>query len=125
LATTFYGSVKTAGTVWAMGDLGMGAMAWVNLTAIFFLTKTALKVLKDYEMQKKAGIDPVFKPLKLGIKGADFWEEEYVGTDHTIQKEEYIDTDHTIQKEDKNCITIGIVKCHGNDNQIIGADVFL
>jgi AGCS family alanine or glycine:cation symporter len=101
LATTFYGSVKTAGTVWAMGDLGMGAMAWVNLTAIFFLTKTALKVLKDYEMQKKAGIDPVFKPLKLGIKGADFWEEEYVGTDHTIQKEEYIDTDHTIQKEDK------------------------
>jgi AGCS family alanine or glycine:cation symporter len=87
MIAVYYGSVKSAGTIWAMGDLGMGAMAWVNLTAIFFLTKTALKVLKDYEMQKKAGIDPVFKPSKLGIKGADFWEEEYEEIDHIIQKE--------------------------------------
>jgi AGCS family alanine or glycine:cation symporter len=77
LVTTFYGSVKTASTAWAMGDLGTGAMAWVNLTVILFLTKTALKVLKDYEMQKKAGKNPVFDPVKLGIKGADFWEKEY------------------------------------------------
>ncbi|MCY9003211.1 alanine/glycine:cation symporter family protein [Peribacillus frigoritolerans] len=77
LATVLYGSVKTAATVWAMGDLGTGALAWLNLTVVFFLTKTALKVLKDYEMQKKKGEDPVFDPVKLGIKGADFWEKEY------------------------------------------------
>ncbi|WP_066049562.1 alanine/glycine:cation symporter family protein [Robertmurraya korlensis] len=86
MATVFYGSVKTAGTIWAMGDLGMGAMAWVNLTAIFFLTKTAVKVLKDYETQKKAGLDPVFNPTKLGIKGADFWENEYEETNPPIQQ---------------------------------------
>lgn len=77
LFAAFYGSVKTAAVVWAMGDLGMGAMAWVNLTVIFLLTGTALKVLKDYETQKKAGVNPVFNPGKLGLKGADFWDLEY------------------------------------------------
>lgn len=87
LITAFYGSIKTAEAAWAMGDLGMGAMAWVNLTAILFLTKTALKVLKDYEMQKKVGLDPVFNPTKLGIKGADFWEKEYKPVDNRVAKE--------------------------------------
>jgi AGCS family alanine or glycine:cation symporter len=76
LSTVMDGSVKTAATTWAMGE-GTGSMAWVNLTVIFLLTKTALKVLKDYEMQKKEGENPVFEPVKLGIKGADFWEKEY------------------------------------------------
>lgn len=77
MAAAFYGSVTTASTVWAIGDLGMGTMAWVNLTVILLLTKPALRVLKDYVRQKKAGKDPVFKPEKLGIEGADFWEEHY------------------------------------------------
>ncbi|KAA9031156.1 alanine/glycine:cation symporter family protein [Niallia endozanthoxylica] len=77
LGTAFYGAVKTADTAWAMGDLGMGTMAWVNSIAIFSLTKTALIVLKDYERQRKQGIDPVFNPTALGIKGADFWENDY------------------------------------------------
>jgi AGCS family alanine or glycine:cation symporter len=77
MATVLYGSVKSAETVWAMGDLGTGAMAWVNLTVVLLLSRTALKVFKDYESQKKEGKDPVFEPAKLGIKGADFWEEEY------------------------------------------------
>ncbi|MBT2756303.1 alanine:cation symporter family protein [Mesobacillus foraminis] len=77
LTTVIYGSVKTADTIWAIGDLGTGAMAWVNLTVVFLLTKTALKVLKDYEIQKKQGKNPIFEPTKLGIKGADFWEKDY------------------------------------------------
>ncbi|MGF6952817.1 AGCS family alanine or glycine:cation symporter [Neobacillus sp. B4I6] len=87
LATVIYGSVKTADTMWAIGDLGTGAMAWVNLTVIFLLTKPALKVLKDYETQKKAGKNPVFDPVKLGIKGADFWENEYQEIKQDIPKE--------------------------------------
>lgn len=51
----FYGSVQTDEIVWALGDLGMGSMAWLNLIAILFMTKTALKVLRDYEEQKKEG----------------------------------------------------------------------
>ncbi|MCY7761245.1 alanine:cation symporter family protein [Bacillus spizizenii] len=49
LVMIFYGSVQTDEIVWALGDLGMGSMAWLNLIAILFMTKTALKVLRDYE----------------------------------------------------------------------------
>ncbi|WP_409304714.1 alanine/glycine:cation symporter family protein [Peribacillus sp. SCS-155] len=77
IVASFYGSVKSATFVWAMGDLGMGAMAWVNLTVILLLTKPAIRVFKDYVRQKKAGKDPVFNPARVGIQGADFWEEKH------------------------------------------------
>ncbi|MGG1247691.1 alanine/glycine:cation symporter family protein [Bacillus spizizenii] len=77
LAMVFYGSVQTGEIVWALGDLGMGSMAWLNLIVILFMSKTALKVLRDYEEQKREGRDPVFDPKKLGIKNAHFWEREY------------------------------------------------
>ncbi|WP_221563208.1 sodium:alanine symporter family protein [Alkalihalobacillus sp. TS-13] len=77
LVFVFYSSTNSATIAWAMGDLGFGIMTWLNIAAILLLTKPALKVLKDYEMQKKEGKDPVFNPTKLGIKGADFWEDDY------------------------------------------------
>ncbi|WP_078408392.1 alanine/glycine:cation symporter family protein [Priestia abyssalis] len=77
LAVTFYGSVKTAALAWALGDIGLGIMVWLNLIAILILAKPALLALKDYEAQKKQGLDPVFDPEKLGIKNADYWVNEY------------------------------------------------
>lgn len=77
LATTYYGAVKTADLAWALGDLGLGIMVWLNLIAILILAKPALRVLKDYEEQKKAGLDPVFDSTKLGIKNAEYWEGGY------------------------------------------------
>ncbi|MGF2716976.1 alanine:cation symporter family protein, partial [Bacillus cereus] len=47
----------------------------LNLIAILLLSKTALKVLKDYETQKRAGKDPVFDPKNDGIEGLTIWEE--------------------------------------------------
>ena len=76
LAATFYGSVKTANLAWALGDIGLGIMVWLNIIAIVILAKPALVALKDYERQKKEGKDPVFNPGKLGIKNADYWEQE-------------------------------------------------
>lgn len=76
LVMVYIGSVESASLLWALGDLGIGSMAWLNLVAILLLTKPALKVLKDYEIQKKAGKDPIFNPRKVGISGADFWEEK-------------------------------------------------
>ena len=76
LAATFYGAVKTANLAWALGDIGLGIMVWLNMIAIAILAKPALIALKDYEEQKKQGLDPVFDPVKLGIKNADFWEKE-------------------------------------------------
>jgi alanine or glycine:cation symporter, AGCS family len=76
LGTVFYGSVKTASLAWALGDIGLGVMVWLNLIAIVILSKPALRALKDYEAQRKQGLDPVFDPTKLGIKNADYWESD-------------------------------------------------
>ncbi|GAC57453.1 putative sodium/alanine symporter [Gordonia hirsuta DSM 44140 = NBRC 16056] len=73
-----YGAVSTAADAWALGDIGVGTMAWLNLVAIILLQAPALKALRDYERQRKAGLDPVFDPVRLGIAGATFWES-YTG----------------------------------------------
>ncbi|MDF7821582.1 alanine/glycine:cation symporter family protein [Runella sp. MFBS21] len=76
MAATFYGSIKTAALAWTLGDIGVGMMAWLNIIAIFLLRKPALKAFKDYEQQRKAGIDPVFNAKKLGIKNTDQWDND-------------------------------------------------
>ncbi|GAB3200820.1 AGCS family alanine or glycine:cation symporter [Pontibacter aydingkolensis] len=75
LAATFYGSVKTAESAWMLGDIGVGIMAWLNVIAIILLRKPALRALKDYQSQRKAGLDPVFSAKKLGIKNAAQWDK--------------------------------------------------
>ncbi len=75
LVATFYGSVKTAESAWTLGDIGVGIMAWLNVIAIFLLRKPALLALKDYDAQRKAGLDPVFSATKLGITNADEWDK--------------------------------------------------
>lgn len=76
IATTFYGAVRTSDLAWVLGDIGLGLMVWVNIIALLFLVKPSIIALKDYEEQKKQGIDPQFDPVKLGIKNADFWEQK-------------------------------------------------
>jgi len=75
LFAVFYGSIRTAELAWAVGDIGVGIMAWLNIVAIFLLRKPAMLALKDYAAQKKLGIDPVFSARKLGIKNADEWDK--------------------------------------------------
>ena len=70
------GAMTTPGNAWALGDIGVGATAWLNIIAIVVLQIPAHKALWDYHRQKKAGLDPVFDPEKLGIKNADFWVQE-------------------------------------------------
>ncbi|SNS71625.1 alanine or glycine:cation symporter, AGCS family [Bacillus sp. OK838] len=84
LAASFYGTIRTAELAWALGDAGLGIMVWLNVIAILILAKPALITLKDYERQKKKGLDPVFDPKPLGIKNADFWENEYVGDKENV-----------------------------------------
>lgn len=77
LIATYFGTIKTARQAWDLGDIGVGLMAWVNLIAIVLLSKTAMIVWKDYVKQRKAGVeDPNFEPKSLGIKNADFWDNE-------------------------------------------------
>ncbi len=74
-----YGALNTAKVAWAMGDIGVGMMAWLNIIAILILSNTVMKCFNDYERQLKAGIpttEITFDPISLGIKGATFWEEK-------------------------------------------------
>jgi AGCS family alanine or glycine:cation symporter len=78
-ASVFYGTIRSADVAWAMGDIGVGLMAWLNIIGIlilFFMGSPALKALRDYERQKKEGVTTyTFDPEALGIKNADFWKK--------------------------------------------------
>lgn len=73
LLATFYGAIRTAELAWTFGDIGVGIMAWLNIIAIFLLRKPALAALKDYQVQKDAGLDPTFNSKSLGIKNTEEW----------------------------------------------------
>ena len=77
LCIVFFGSIQTANIMWGLGDIGFGAMCYLNLIIIVLLSRPAMKVLKDYERQKKSGIDPVFDPRNCGIENADFWIDRH------------------------------------------------
>ena len=64
----FLGAQADFSLVWNLADITMGLMAIVNIIAIFLLGKVAIKVLKNYEKQKKEGKNPVFYEDEVGLK---------------------------------------------------------
>lgn len=80
MIAVFYGTVAQPSSAWALGDIGVGLMAWLNIIGIiiiFFMAKPAIKALKDYERQQKEGVEKYsFDPKSLDIKNADFWENK-------------------------------------------------
>src|SRR5690606_14210488 len=73
LIVCFSGSVQSVGMMWALGDIGFGSMCYLNLIAILLLSKTALKVLKDYDTQMKLAVKPTVGLRTAGVHNADFW----------------------------------------------------
>ncbi len=73
VAAVFISSLQTSGFVWTLGDIGVGVMAWINVVAILLLSPKALRSLKDYERQKKQGVEPKFDPKALDIEGVEYW----------------------------------------------------
>lgn len=56
----FAGSLAAVELVWGLADVFMGIMATINLVAIIPLGGLAIELLRDYNRQKDAGMDPVF-----------------------------------------------------------------
>ena len=76
LAGILLGGVVTSDVAWSMGDTGAGLMAWSNLLAIVLLSPKAFKILKDYEKQRKQGLDPMVDPSTVGIEDPNgVWTE--------------------------------------------------
>ncbi|EPM1428176.1 TPA: alanine/glycine:cation symporter family protein [Proteus mirabilis] len=60
LAMVMFGALAEMPLVWKMADLSMGLMAVTNLIAIILLSGVALKLIKDYNQQRQAGVLPTF-----------------------------------------------------------------
>ena len=66
-AIIFIGAIIPMDAAWAMADITMGGMTLINLPVCVMLGKRAIDCLKDYETQKKAGKNPVFKASSIGL----------------------------------------------------------
>ncbi|MFS2125394.1 alanine/glycine:cation symporter family protein [Pseudomonas sp. Pseusp97] len=66
LGLILWGSMQNLGTVFAFADITMTCLAFVNLVALAMLIKTGLRVMRDYDEQRAAGIErPVFDASKF------------------------------------------------------------
>ena len=75
LLAIFLGAQADFSLVWNLADVTMGFMAIVNIIAMFMLRKIALKVLANYEKQRKEGKKPVFYEDEVGLTGT-VWKRE-------------------------------------------------
>ena len=74
IVAIFLGAQADFSLVWNLADITMGCMAIVNIIAIFLLRNIACKALRNYEEQKKAGKNPVFKAADIGLYNTDVWK---------------------------------------------------
>lgn len=73
-AMVFVGANVDLTTAWNLADVLMGFMATINIIALFLLGNKAVRVVKDYEKQRKEGKKPVFKAADVGITDTDLWK---------------------------------------------------
>ena len=71
------GSLLSADTIWTMGDIANAFMAWINVVALIILGNLGIRIFKDYDKQKKSGVEnPQFDPQKLGLgKECETWDK--------------------------------------------------
>lgn len=60
-AIVYAGAVVSLDLVWGFANITMALMTLCNLAAIIMLGKYAIRLLKDYQDQKREGKDPVYR----------------------------------------------------------------
>ncbi len=69
------GAGLSAGLLWNIADITMGAMTLVNIPVIVILSKYIIDAMKDYEKQRKEGLQPTFKAENINLPDkVDFWQ---------------------------------------------------
>ncbi|WP_298177563.1 alanine/glycine:cation symporter family protein [Saccharomonospora sp.] len=75
LGMLFLGAVSSLELVWGIADVTMGVMAVVNLLAVAPLGALTIRLLKDYQQQRRAGLEPVFTRDRMpDVRGVQCWE---------------------------------------------------
>ena len=68
------GSVLNADLLWGIADITMGLMALINMPVIFYLSKYAMRALKDYNHKRKSGLPETFKASDIDLPHeVDYW----------------------------------------------------
>jgi AGCS family alanine or glycine:cation symporter len=62
LGLVFWGAAQDLGTVFSFADLTMGLLGVVNLIGLIWMSRLALRLLRDYDAQLAAGVEPRFHP---------------------------------------------------------------
>ncbi len=71
----FVGAGLSADLLWNIADILMGAMTIINMPTIIYLSKYAVRALKDYDSQRKKGKEPVFKAKDIQLPHkVDYWQ---------------------------------------------------
>lgn len=76
VAAVFLGSLAGYDFAWDLADVLMGFMTIVNIIAILLLSGIAVRVLRDYQAQRRAGKNPVFLAERAGIDNTELWHGE-------------------------------------------------
>ena len=80
-----FGAFGSVPLVWALGDTMAGLLAIFNIVAIVPLGGVALKLLKNFNDQRRKGIDPVFhREMLPELKNVEFWD----GSDPVTRRSE-------------------------------------
>ncbi|MBQ2964436.1 MAG: alanine:cation symporter family protein [Clostridia bacterium] len=71
----FVGAGLSADLLWNIADITMGGMALINMPVILYLGKYVFRALKNYDEQRRAGVEPVFKAKDIGLPHeVDYWQ---------------------------------------------------
>ena len=62
LGLVFWGAAQDLGTVFSFADLTMGLLGVVNLIGLIWMSRLALRLLRDYDTQLAAGREPRLDP---------------------------------------------------------------
>lgn len=89
-----FGAFGSVPLVWALGDTMAGLLAIFNIVAIIPLGGVVLKLLKNFNDQRRKGIDPVFhREMLPELKNVEFWD----GSDPVTRRS---DEDRIVLRDD-------------------------
>ncbi len=71
----FVGAGLSADLLWNIADITMGGMTLINMPVILILSKYAFRALRNYDEQRKEGLEPTFRVKDIGLPHeVDYWQ---------------------------------------------------
>lgn len=75
LGFVVFGAFGSLPLVWALGDTMAGTLAIINIIAIVPLGGVAIKLLRNFNEQRRTGVDPVFhRDMLPELRNVEFWD---------------------------------------------------